>query len=130
MARRFRSALVSAVVLTAAVATMSSRPVSATAYVEGFDAIFEQAMIDRGYDSGAVDGKLPLANIQTITTLDLSNVQFTRMGSNQNGMASFTSLRSLNISGNTAITDLDDISWPSSLRVLIISGMTELTTLR
>ncbi len=76
MARRFRSALLSAVVLSAAVATMSSRPISAATYVEGFDAVFEQAMIDRGYDSGAVDGKLPLANIQTITNLDLSNVQF------------------------------------------------------
>ena len=64
MARRFRFLFSAVAVMATAIMTLGTPSVSATAYATGFDAVFEQAMIDRGYDSGAIDGQLPLANIQ------------------------------------------------------------------
>ena len=36
------------------------------------DANFEQALIDKGFDAGTLDGSVPTANIDTLTYLDLS----------------------------------------------------------
>ena len=36
------------------------------------DANFEQALIDRGYDTGTPDGSVPTANISSIDSLDVS----------------------------------------------------------
>ena len=36
------------------------------------NANFEQALIDKGFDTGAVDGSVPTANIDTLTYLDLN----------------------------------------------------------
>lgn len=80
MARRFRSALLSAVVLSAAIATMSSRPVSAIAYAEGFDAVFEQAMIDRGFAKGNIRIRVadPVGSLLDWETTLGENVKLTK----------------------------------------------------
>ena len=46
------------------------------AYTQIPDTNFEQALIDAGHDTGAVDGKVPTDNIKTITSLILYNKKY------------------------------------------------------
>ena len=57
---------------------------------------FEQALIDLGYDSGALDNYVPTANINTITTLDVSLKNITDL----TGIKDFVALSDLNCSRN------------------------------
>ena len=94
---------------------------------------FETKLISLGYDTGALDNYVPLANVRGLTSLDLSNTQIT----DYKGLADFTSLTALNISGNTTATSLiydmgnfnDTLPLPRSIRTINLSGATSLTTL-
>lgn len=57
---------------------------------------FEQALIDLGYDSGPLDNTVLTANINTVTNLDLSNLNIT----NLTGIEDFTELTILNCNNN------------------------------
>ncbi|WP_323787137.1 T9SS type A sorting domain-containing protein [Psychroserpens sp.] len=63
---------------------------------------FEQALIDLGYDSGALDNNVPTVNINTITYLNVSNNAI----SDLTGIEDFTTLTSLDVSSNN-LTSLD-----------------------
>jgi len=79
-------------------------------YVPGDN--FEQALIDLGYDSGALDNVVPTANISGLTTLDVSNKNI----SDLTGIEDFVALTilkcysnqltSLDVTNNTALTKL------------------------
>ncbi len=63
---------------------------------------FEQALIDLGYDTGALDDYVPTANIEILTMLDVSGnaiLDFT-------GIEDFIALMNLNCSSNT-LSELD-----------------------
>ncbi len=60
------------------------------------DKEFEQALIDLGHDSGAIDGKVLTSNINTITTLSLANKNIKYL----NGIEDFVALTELNFSDN------------------------------
>jgi gliding motility-associated-like protein len=66
------------------------------------DVNFEQALIDLGIDSGAIDGKVLTANISTITSLDVSSKNIT----NLTGIQGFLALTNLNCFNNQ-LTNLD-----------------------
>jgi len=95
---------------------------------------FEQALIDLGYDSGALDDYVPTANINTLTSLDVHNKNI----SDLTGIEDFTALTnldchannltSLDVSNNTALTSFDCSS--NNLSSLDISNNTALTLLR
>ena len=90
------------------------------------DDAFETKLISLGYDTGALDNYVPLANVRGLTSLDLSNTQIT----DYKGLADFTSLTALNISGNTTATSLisymgnfnDTLPLPRSIRTINLSG--------
>lgn len=73
---------------------------------------FEQALIDLGYDSGALNDSVPTANINTITSLDVFGKNIAEL----TGIEDFTALvylscqdnqiTSLDVSQNTALTNL------------------------
>ncbi len=63
---------------------------------------FEQALIDLGYDSGTLDDYVPTANINTITTLDVSSKNI----ADATGIEAFVGLTSLDFSNNQ-LTNLD-----------------------
>lgn len=63
---------------------------------------FEQALIDLGYDTGALDDFVPTANIDTITELDISELGITDL----TGIQDFTALSIFDCSDNS-ITSLD-----------------------
>ncbi len=91
-----------------------------TTYVP--DDNFEQALIDLGYDSGALDNYVPTANINTITSLDVTSKGIVDM----TGVEDFTALTSLFCSNNT-ITSLD-VSQNTNLITLncYLNGLTVL----
>ncbi|MDY7395684.1 T9SS type A sorting domain-containing protein [Aureibaculum sp. 2210JD6-5] len=66
------------------------------------DGNFEQALIDLGYDTGAIDGSVPTDNIKNITALNVSN----RNISDLTGIEDFAALKNLNCSSNK-LTNLD-----------------------
>ena len=66
------------------------------------DANFEQALIDLGYDSGAIDGVVTTANISGIITLSLINANI----SDLTGIEDFTAVTTLFVSDNS-LTTLD-----------------------
>ncbi|WP_456377875.1 T9SS type A sorting domain-containing protein [Lutibacter sp.] len=73
---------------------------------------FEQALIDLGYDSGALDNFVPTANISGITTLDVSNKNIADL----TGIQDFTALVTLNCENNsiqnlnlTTLTNLENL---------------------
>ncbi|MFD2725809.1 T9SS type B sorting domain-containing protein [Hyunsoonleella rubra] len=60
------------------------------------DAIFEQALIDKGYDTGPLDNLVPTANINTIIDLDVSQLNINDL----TGIEDFSSLEVLDCSEN------------------------------
>ncbi|WP_033959494.1 T9SS type A sorting domain-containing protein [Psychroserpens jangbogonensis] len=84
------------------------------------DPIFEQYLIDEGYDTAPIDGSVPTANIVNVTIVDLG---FTGV-SDLTGIEDFTaltdlyaynnSISSLDLSSNTALTYLSISSNPLS----------------
>jgi len=75
-------------------------PVPGLTYVP--DDNFEQKLIDLGYDSGTLDDFVTTANIDTVTTLDVSNLNITDL----TGIEDFIALQTLNCSSNQ-ISSLD-----------------------
>ena len=102
-----------------------------TTYVP--DNNFEQALINLGYDSGALDDYVPTANINTVTNLDVSNGSI----SDLTGIEDFTALTelscfgnqltNLNLTQNTALTKL--YCYANQLTSLDVSQNTGLITL-
>ena len=76
------------------------------------DANFEQALINLGYDTPPINGSVPTANINTVTTLYLGGIQITDL----TGIEDFVSLQRLNCQNNN-LTNLD-ISSNSNLQIL------------
>lgn len=76
------------------------------------DANFEQALINLGYDSGSPDGSIPTSNINSITSLNISNSQISDLTGIQDFSALvnlecyINQLTSLDITQNTALTSL------------------------
>ncbi|WP_281297393.1 T9SS type B sorting domain-containing protein [Flavobacterium limnophilum] len=66
------------------------------------DVNFEKALIDLGIDSGAIDGKVLIANVSGITSLDVSKKAITDL----TGIQDFTSLKKLDCAENQ-LTNLD-----------------------
>jgi Leucine-rich repeat (LRR) protein len=94
---------------------------------------FEQALIDLGYDSGALNNWVPTANISGLTTIDLNKKNIADL----TGIEGFTSLTSLycnsnklttlDVSKNTALTEL--VCSYNQLTMLDISKNTALIEL-
>ncbi|WP_299711908.1 M60 family peptidase N-terminal accessory domain-containing protein [uncultured Tenacibaculum sp.] len=74
----------------------------ANTYVAIPDANFESALNALGYDDIPGDGQVPIANINTVTTLDVSSKSI----SDLTGIAAFTALEDLNCESNS-LTSLD-----------------------
>ena len=72
----------------------------ATTYVP--DDNFEQALIDLGYDSGALDDYVPTTNIEAVTRLDIRNKSIVDL----TGIEDFTALKTL-IAENNNLTTID-----------------------
>jgi hypothetical protein len=106
---------------------------SLAAYTLIPDANFEQALIDLGYDTAPIDGKVLTANIENVTELQVINKGI----SDLTGIEDFTALErltcntnqitSLNVSQNTALQNLHcpanqltslDVSSNTALEVL------------
>ncbi|MFT4684635.1 MAG: hypothetical protein ACI863_001243 [Flavobacteriales bacterium] len=97
------------------------------------DPAFEQALIDLGHDSGAIDGVVTTANISSLTSLNFG----TKGISSLTGIKDFTaltilycdsnSLTSLDVISNTALTTL--VCRSNSLTSLDVSSNTALTEL-
>jgi len=97
------------------------------------DANFEQALINLGYDTGVPDGKVPTANISSVTDLNVSSknisdltgiqdfIALTELGCDDN------QLTSLDVSANTALTNL--YCYCNQLTSLDVSENTALTDL-
>ena len=91
--------------------TLSSLTIAQTTAIP--DANFEQALINLGLDIAPINGSIPTAIINTVSSLNVSNKNIT----NLTGIEDFTSLTTLNcqtnqltnldITQNTALTDLD-----------------------
>ena len=64
------------------------------------DANFEQELINLGYDTGTLNGSVPTANIDTVTGLELGNLNI----SDLTGIEDFTDLIYLECEGNNLIT--------------------------
>ena len=94
---------------------------------------FEQALINLGYDSGALDDYVPTTNINTITYLYINNKNIADLTGIQDFVALQTlrchsnQLTSLDISNNTALTAL--WCYSNQLTSLDISNNTALDTL-
>lgn len=84
---------------------------------------FEQELINLGYDSGPVDDYVPTANINTVTSLDLSYKNV----SDLTGLQAFTALLFLGVDGNQ-ITTLN-VSNNTALAEISASDNTLLTAL-
>ena len=84
----------------------------ALSLVEISDPNFEQVLIDLGYDT-SIDGYIPAATIEAITSLDLSNKNITNLTAIKYFTAlthlscSGNQLTSLDLSANTALTELN-----------------------
>jgi YD repeat-containing protein len=61
---------------------------------------FEQALIDFGYDTGALDDYVPTANIASVTSLDISSKSIIDL----TGIEDFQALRILNVANNQITT--------------------------
>lgn len=76
------------------------------------DPNFEKALIENGYDSGTIDGKVPTANISNVTYLEVSNKKISDLTGIQDFVALKTlicisnDLKTLDISKNSALTTL------------------------
>jgi Leucine-rich repeat (LRR) protein len=90
------------------------------------DPVFEQVLIDLGYDTGVPDGTVLTSNISVVDSLNLSDILVTDL----TGIEDFDSLRYLNCSSNTLsglLTNLD-VSNNTSLTYLECYG-NQLTSL-
>ncbi|NHF59156.1 DUF5011 domain-containing protein, partial [Flavobacteriaceae bacterium TP-CH-4] len=97
------------------------------------DDVFEQALINLGYDMGIPDDYVPTTNITGITILDISNQGITDL----TGIEDFVALRTLNcainalteldLSSNTALTSL--VCHSNVLQMLDLAQNTNLETL-
>ncbi len=63
---------------------------------------FEQALIDLGYDSGPLDDSIPTTNINTITSLNVSNKSISEL----TGIEDFVALETL-VCSNNQLTSID-----------------------
>jgi len=79
------------------------------------DDAFEQALIDLGYDSGALDNYVPTANINTVISLTLQDLGVADL----TGIESFTALQTLNVR---------NYNMSSQLQTLDLSNNTQLRT--
>lgn len=80
------------------------------------DGNFEQALIDLGYDSGALNGSIPTDNIKNVTTLNISNKNI----SDLTGIEDFEDLINLTCSSNNLINL--DLSENTKLNKLICAS--------
>ena len=97
------------------------------------DPAFEQKLIDLGYDSGPIDGVVTTANINTLSSLDVTFSSINSLA----GIEDFVSLTTLNcsanqltnldVSQNSLLTDLDCSS--NQLVTLNVSSVDELSNL-
>lgn len=78
------------------------------------DSSFEQKLIDLGFDTDGLNGKITIVNLHTIVTLDLSNSHIKDL----TGIGRFTELNVLYLDNNE-LTDLD-LSKNTNLQVLHI----------
>ena len=111
--------------------------IPADEYVYVPDTNFEQALIDAGHDSGSLNGFVPTANVNTVTTLSINNKSIT----NLQGIEAFTNLetlsvtnnniKELNIEKNVKLTNLNltnneltniDVSKNTALKFLFLTG--------
>ena len=101
--------------------------VQATRTIYVPDDAFETKLISLGYDTGALNDYVPFENIRDLTSLDLSNTQIT----DYEGLNYFSSLATLNLSGNTTVTSLttSSLPLPTSIRTVNLSGATRLARL-
>jgi len=102
------------------------------------DPVFEQVLIDLGYDTGVPDGTVLTSNISVVDSLNLSDILVTDL----TGIEDFDSLRylncsstfvsglltSLDVSNNTSLTHLECFGNP--LTSLDVSNNTSLTYLK
>lgn len=87
------------------------------------DSNFEQALINLGYDTGSLDGTIPTANIDTITTLDIWGKNI----SDLTGIQDFNALVELNC-GSNQFSNID-VSQNLSLKFLTCTNNFFLTIL-
>ncbi|MDR6844970.1 Leucine-rich repeat (LRR) protein [Flavobacterium granuli] len=80
------------------------------------DSSFEQKLIDLGIDTDGLNGKITPADVNSITTLDLSNSNITDL----TGIENFTALTTLNCSNNQLISL--DLSKNTNLQILYVTG--------
>ncbi|MGO4906046.1 T9SS type B sorting domain-containing protein [Flavobacterium sp. W20_MBD1_R3] len=97
------------------------------------DVNFESALINKGIDSGVIDGKVLTANISGITSLDISANDITNLTGIQD-FVSLTSLEcsrnrlsSLDVTNNISLTQLN--CWGNNLTNLDLTRNTKLTYL-
>ncbi|PKB16830.1 LamG-like jellyroll fold domain-containing protein [Flavobacterium sp. 5] len=97
-------------------ATASYDTNCASYYTEIPDSNFEQKLIDLGIDTDGLNGKITIANISSITNLDLSNSNIKDL----TGIENFTALNILDCSNNQ-LTSLD-LSKNTNLQILYVKG--------
>lgn len=94
---------------------------SITEYTEIPDPIFEQYLIDQGIDTNpAIDGRVPTASINTVTTLDISDYNI----SSFEGIQDFTALEDFSLINDQAVS-LPQINFsgnPNLFRLSIINA--------
>jgi len=111
--------------------TISSLFIYSQTYVP--DDNFEQALIDLGYDTGALDDYVPTANIDTITSLNVSDKGIEDLTgiedfiSLTNLMCTNNALTSLDMTSNTVLQNLNCRS--NALVSLNVSANSQLTVL-
>ena len=82
------------------------------------DTNFEQALIDLGYDSGLLDGRVPTANINSISSLDVQAKNI----SDLTGIEDFVGLNILNCEDN--LLNLLDVTQNLNLTQLFCGSNT------
>ncbi|MEH1007696.1 MULTISPECIES: T9SS type A sorting domain-containing protein [Winogradskyella] len=76
------------------------------------DNVFEQYLIDQGYDVAPIDNYVPTANIKHVNSVDLNNTGVADLTGIEDFVeltvldVSFTSVTNVNVSNNIALTDL------------------------
>ncbi|REG98995.1 RCC1 domain-containing protein [Flavobacterium aquicola] len=80
------------------------------------DSNFEQKLIDLGIDTDGLNGKITIADISAVTTLDLSNSNIKDL----TGIESFTALNILDCSNNQLV--ILDLSKNTKLQILYVTG--------
>jgi uncharacterized delta-60 repeat protein len=94
---------------------------SITEYTEIPDPIFEQYLIDQGIDTDpTIDGRVPTASINTVTTLDISDYNISSFA----GIQDFTALEGFRLINNQAVS-LPQINFsgnPNLVRLSIINA--------